>query len=380
MAAEGSLPQNQVWATWYDLAKVRFSRQPTFGGKLPRDVFIRQRRSAGRRHHAGASTFPSKPGILAPARRMQAALAATGSMSMILISAIWISALGLPFLLAAPPAFAGPNAGGVLLLHCNQTLQFSTGGDFSEYAELYDAKNAVTQVPGDGQGVVYYVIAAFDDFAMPRLKTTSFGIELSSPEFEPVLWGVTGETNVVLTVGSWPSSGSGIAISWTEPFNRRINEICWFCGYAGAGQTVKLVRCPGQPGTLDDDSFPAEVDEIAGYGMLGFGVSGFNPLSDGAATGACCSGSGRCILQTESGCQAWSGYNYTGDNTICSPNPCTPGVGACCIRAECRMLLWDECLDARGLFQSEGVGCNPTPCDFARVETTWGALKSTYRR
>jgi hypothetical protein len=85
-----------------------------------------------------------------------------------------------------------------------------------------------------------------------------------------------------------------------------------------------------------------------------------------------------CILQTEAGCQTHSGYNYLGDNTFCSPNPCSPGVAACCIRTECRLLLWDECQDARGLFMF-GAGCNPTPCDFARVETTWGALKSTYR-
>jgi len=184
----------------------------------------------------------------------------------------------------------------------------------------------------------------------------------------------------MLTIGGWPASGGRVAMTWKddEVLTRRINEIYWFCGYAYAGQTVKLVKTPNYP--MADDAFPSETDEIAGCGMLGFGVKGFNPVGGEVATGACCSGSGRCFLRTETGCQAWSGYNYAGDNTICSPNPCTPGVGACCIRAECRMLQWDECLDAHGLFQSEGVGCTPTPCDFTRVETTWGALKSTYRR
>ena len=300
--------------------------------------------------------------------------------SAILISVVSISVFALTLFMATQPAFAGPNEGGMLLLHCNETLQFSADGDFSGYAQLYDAKDAVTQVPGDEQGVVYFVLASFDDYAMPRLKAIAFGIELSSPGVEPIRYGPSRPPSITIPIGPWPSSGSGIAMTWPDDsvFDRRLNEIYWFCGYAYAGQTVKLVKLPDKP--MVDDSFPPEADEIAGCGILGFGVSGFNPRSDGEATGACCSGSGRCMLRTETGCQALSGYNYTGDNTTCSPNPCTPGVGACCIRAECRMLLWDECLDARGLFQSEGVGCDPTPCDFTRVETTWGALKSTYRR
>lgn len=126
-----------------------------------------------------------------------------------------------------------------------------------------------------------------------------------------------------------------------------------------------------------DDQVPGEVDQIAGYGTLGFGVKGFNPFGE-VATGACCSGTGQCILQTQVGCQSFAGYNYRGDWSLCSPNPCTPGAGACCIVAECHMLSWDDCIDARGLFQGEGIGCEPTPCDFRRVDTTWGALKSTY--
>jgi hypothetical protein len=291
--------------------------------------------------------------------------------------------IALTLLLAASPAAAGPNAGGYLILHCNETLQYSGGNeDFNGYADLYDAKDAVTQVSGDGQGVVYFVLAAFDDFAMPRVKGLSFGIELSSPSIEPVIYGHSGSDAEITEIhtDTWPSSGSGTGITWTDPLTRRVNEIYWFGGYAYAGQTVKLVPHPSfTPTVFVDDSNPREEDEIRGYGMLGFGVKGYNPLSGEVATGACCSGSGRCILQTETGCQTHPGYNFLGDNTFCSPNPCTPGVGACCIRAECRMLQWDECLDVRGLFQGEGLGCEPTPCDFTRVETTWGTLKSTYR-
>jgi hypothetical protein len=278
------------------------------------------------------------------------------------------------------PASAGRNEGGVLILHCNQTLEFTTDGDFNGYAELYDCKNAVTQVPGDGEGVVYFVLAAFDDFAMPQVKGIDFGIELSSPTVKPVRWGVSGwDDPFFLADDYWPGSGTGIGITWMEPLNRRLDEICWFVGYAYSGQTVKLTKHPVHGGNFVDDATPREVDAIEEYGVLGFGVKGFNPCSGEVASGACCGVSGRCVLQSEEGCRLYSGYNYQGDNTICSPNPCTPGVGGCCIRAECRMLQWDECLEVRGIFMGEGVGCEPTPCDFSRIETTWGTLKSTYR-
>ncbi len=280
---------------------------------------------------------------------------------------------------ASDAAFAGPNRGGMLILHCDETLQFSGDGDFNGYAQLYDAKDAVIQVPGDEQGVVYFILAAFDDFASPRLKGIEFGIELSSSRVEPVRWGPSGEISLEVPDNNWPSSGSGTGIAWSEPLTRRINEIYWFCGYAYPGQTVKLVEHPRHTGIMVDDSVPNEEDEIAGYGMLGFGVKGFNPMSDEEATGACCSSSGQCTLQTESGCALYPGRTYLGDNTFCSPNPCEPGSGACCILTDCRLLKWDECIDASGLFMGEGVSCLPTPCDFTRVETTWGSLKTLYR-
>jgi hypothetical protein len=343
-----------------------------------RDLIFRERRSPGRRPRTGQPASLGDPDRQAPISRISTPKART-----LLVPIVSTAAFILALFLTTRPARAeeGPNKGGVLILHCNPSLQFTADGDFSGYAELYDAKNAVTQVAGDGEGVVYFVLAAFDDFAMPRLKTLSFGLQLTSSTVQPTRWGPTIDPATEIPVGPWPSSGSGVGLTWlqADTFTRRLNEIYWFCGYAYAGQTVKLVKCPGQPGIMGDDDFPAHEDEIKGYGMLGFGVAGYNPLVEPTANGACCSASGRCILQTESGCKSMSGYTYSGDLTYCSPNPCTPGVGACCIRAECRMLPWDECTSANGVF-FYGSSCNPTPCDFTRVGTTWGVLKSTYRQ
>lgn len=341
---------------------------------MPRDLAIRERRSVGRWPRAGRADAPGTPGLRGRIHRKPAPVTRS-----LLAPIVSLCVLVLTSILTAGPGVAGPNENGVLILHCNPALEGTSDGDFSGRSDLYEGKNAVTQVAGDGQRVVYFVIAAFDDFAMPRLKSYAFGIELSSSTAEPFRFGPTGDGIFELRVGAWPSSGSGTAITVTEPFTRRVNEVYWFCGYAYAGQTVKLVKCPGQAtAIMSSDAFPAEEDEVAGWGKLGFGVAGYNPLSDGMATGACCSTSGRCVLQTEAGCTSRTGYTYSGDLTICSPNPCTPGVGACCLRAECRMLQWDECAVGDGIFMY-GTGCSPSPCDFTRVGTTWGVLKSTYR-
>lgn len=323
--------------------------------------FAHDRSLTGRQQRAWMSAFIPRP-----------ALWTAAVSTMVLFLAVFVP---------ARTALAGANERGMLILHCNQTLEFTTDGDFNGYSDLYDAKNAVTQVPGDGEGVVYFVLASFDDFAMPQIKGIDFGIELSSNTVMPTLWGPSGwDFFEVPSSDFWPASGTGTGIMWLEPLNRRLNEIYWFVGYAYAGQTVKVTKHPLFGGNFVDAAIPHEKDEIEAYGMLGFGVKGFNPRNEElSANGACCSGSGRCVLQTEDGCRLYPGYNYQGDNTFCSPNPCTPGVGGCCIRAECRMLQWDECVDVRGIFMGEGVGCEPTPCDFSRVETTWGILKSTYR-
>jgi hypothetical protein len=222
------------------------------------------------------------------------------------------------------PASAGANEGGVLILHCNQGLVFTAETGFNGYAGLEDCRNAVTQVPGDGEGVVYFVLAAFDEFAAPQVMGVDFGIELSSPTAEPARWGVSGSGEPFYVADdSWPGSGTGIGITWMEPLNRRLNEICWFAGYADSGQTVKLTRHPLHGGNFVDNGWPRETDPIVGFGRLGFGVAGFNPC--------------------------------TGEET----------TGACCVGVDCRLLVQDECLVAGGVFMGEDATCEPSPCNVA---------------
>jgi hypothetical protein len=247
------------------------------------------------------------------------------SESTLLIWAVSAAVFLCSFLASARPSLAGANKGGMIILHCNESIEFTTDGDFNGYSELRDCRNAVTEVPGEGQAVVYFVLAAFDDFATPAVLSIHFGIELSSPLVEPIRGGPSGWDTFEVADDRWPASGTGTGIFWNGgALTGRLSEVYWFAGYAYAGQTVRLTPHPTGVGRFADTSVPPEEDEIEGYGILGFGVKGFNPRCGETATGACCNTAGRCTLVSKDGCTLDPGYIYQGDNTTCSPSPCLP--------------------------------------------------------
>jgi hypothetical protein len=73
-----------------------------------------------------------------------------------------------------------------------------------------------------------------------------------------------------------------------------------------------------------------------------------------------------------------AGAIYQGNNSVCYPNPCTPGMGACCMGPKCQLLIWDDCATSGGYFYY-GKGCDPTPCIASNVYGNWGQIKSYYR-
>jgi hypothetical protein len=254
---------------------------------------------------------------------------------------------------------------------------------------LSDCKSASTQVSvPDGQPVVFFLFAAFDNFASPQIKACSFGIEYSSPLVAPINSGGLQDPAITLPDVEWPLSGSGTALSWLYPLTRQINEIYWFAAYSYSGNWLKVTGHPRLGGEFVDDSHPPVSDWVAdvrtgGYysgeyfGMIGFNREGNNPCNPDEATGACCSRAGQCIVQTRAGCGLFAGYTYLGDDTPCRPNPCEPGIGACCIDGECFLMQWDACIGT-GTWVGEGVGCDPSPCGFGSSESTWGVLKTKF--
>ena len=284
-------------------------------------------------------------------------------------------------LLLIPFAFvhssrAGTNSDGTLLLHANLTLVGSASN--CGYSQLRDCKAAVTQAPANGNSIIFFVIAVFPDYASPRVSVVTFGIQYDNPDVGPITWGTCGDLSLGTTAPPFPTSGSGLAVEWDRPQQNDIFEICWFESQPSSSGQIKLCAHPTQGGHFIDDSTPAESDDIESYGKLGFGsVSGLNPCSD-APPGACCDPDGACVLELRAACESLSGYTYVEDYSVCSPNPCTPGMGACCIRDVCRLILYNACLDAAGTFMGSGVSCVPLPCN-PMVESSWGQIKQKYR-
>ncbi len=194
-------------------------------------------------------------------------------------------------LVLAGVAAAGPNEGGTLILHANPTLAFTS--DIANYcgmAGLDSCSNAVTSVAWEpGKKIVFHAIAAFPPGSSPRLKGLSFGISYDPAKFVLAARGSCADFE--LPDGTWPASGTGTAQTWTTATQTGLLTECyWFAGYAYSEQTpdstsVELIPHPLHGGTLVDDSFPAEVDTIAGYGRLGFGVGGQDPCPSLVADG-----------------------------------------------------------------------------------------------
>jgi hypothetical protein len=299
-----------------------------------------------------------------------------------ILAATTVITLALGFTAVPGPAWSGPNQGGYLILHANPNLTFTTEMPWPGSSDLRDCREAVTTVPGDGKQINLFVMAVFDNFASPQVAGLTFGIDYSTSQIRLHDGGAFGQVPTLDGEMGWPRAGSGVTVAWGDGDEKtdRVNEIYWFSCYAVDGATVSLVPHPRAGGQFCTRSFPKEYDDIEGYGTIGFGTPGINPCASDDATGACCSSEGSCFIQSRNVCTKIYGYGYTylGDGTDCFPNKCIPGMGACCVRADCYLLPWNECLDAGGMFMGESSACDPTPCNFSTVPTTWGVLKDKY--
>ena len=219
--------------------------------------------------------------------------------------------------LAAPIALAGPNAGGVLVLH-DPGLTYTTDANYiglsgvgcgqdgpptQPYTPVcppydpigganpcrYDAANP-TSAMAPGVRHVWYIMAAFPPESCPRLKTLGFRIKYDPTKIyvDPAKNGCDDATVTPLRVNSsedsspFPSDRSGVGMTFTPARTSLLQEIWWFAGYSYTGATdptFALQVLTGAGNSLfGDDSFPAQTDSIAGFGRLGFnGTSGFNP-------------------------------------------------------------------------------------------------------
>jgi hypothetical protein len=268
-------------------------------------------------------------------------------------------------MLVPRPVEAGVNSGGVLVVHDPGLSLALTNGSVSLCGQgtvptACDDGSLDARIDGansEATAVVWKVYAAFSPSASPRLTALTWGITYP--------WEI-----VLLTQGScgwldapdagWPASDTGCAVAWSTTQTTRMVPVYWFAGYSYAASASFTLRGqPSQGGTFCDDSMPPVLDNIAGYGSLGFDRQGSNPRCDGGAPSACCF-TQVCLVLSPNDCSIQGGAFTTGYS--CAPSPCLPS-GACCnpSTGSCTITLQAAC-QTPNVWHAEWTVCSPNPC------------------
>jgi hypothetical protein len=127
-------------------------------------------------------------------------------------------------------ALAGPNAGGVLLVHYRPGIEVPGEAAFVE-GGLAACDSAIVEAPPDST-VMWFVCAAFPPGASPVLKGVSFGCEFNADSVA-ILWSATrpGATEIKYEESaSWPYTGSGTSVVFEDILTSLVNEVYCFSG------------------------------------------------------------------------------------------------------------------------------------------------------
>jgi hypothetical protein len=306
--------------------------------------------------------------------------------------------VALALILLTSVALAGPNEGGMLVVHAPSLVWTS---DVASYAGMsgvacgqdgpaspapecppYDPIGGAipcdpfaanpTSTMAEGVTQVWYVLAAFWPYTCPRLKALAFRIRYDESKIF-VSAGFNGpsdpETALTLPLPSdqnqnqFPADGSGMTLSFTKVRTSLLQELWWFSGYVYVGATdatfaLDIVREENND-VFVDDAVPSHADPIAGVGVLGLGggAVGYNPNSP-LPVGTCCLTDGTCDVTIQPECRGtwtWAISHF------CDPNPCPQPTGACCNQTTgtCSVMTQAACQLS---WMGPDVPCNTVTC------------------
>lgn len=282
--------------------------------------------------------------------------------------------------LASAPAFAGPNAGGTLVVHDTGLVYTVDSTSYPSTAPECGAVDANIPLEFTMAGWVWKVYAAFPPAASPRLKALALGEQFDASVI--VLAGGLPDPvgDFDIPQGGWPTtSGGADGISFGTTKTDLMVEVYWFGGYAYGGTGLFSATPHPIEGNrfFIDDSTPPQSDPIEGYSSIGFGVDGVPICPDIPQEGACCFTNGTCQMLFADACVAAGGSFYGG---VCDPNPCPPPPveSACCLNGVCTITTETLCLGAGGTWLPD-TACDPNPCVIPVEETSWGQIKANYR-
>ncbi|MCA9726365.1 MAG: hypothetical protein KC729_01700 [Candidatus Eisenbacteria bacterium] len=275
-------------------------------------------------------------------------------------------------------AFAGPNAGGTLILALSEGTVYSPDINYCGAGTAGSCDQAVARADGTSADALAVIncLAAFPGAG--RLAGVAFGVYYDPNAVVVGDYGGCGDFE--LPDGDWPADGSGTAVTWGAAQTTSLVDVYWFAAYGYDGYTLSVGAHPTQGGNFADDDVPSTLDPIAGFGVFGFGMDGDAPCPATPEPEACCLQDGSCIMVLAGDCEAQGG-TAQGPGSVCTPDLCALPTGACCLPDfTCIEIDAAGCADRGGDYQGDGVACTPDLCTPVPViNGSWGALKSNYR-
>ncbi|MEZ4651105.1 MAG: T9SS type A sorting domain-containing protein [Candidatus Eisenbacteria bacterium] len=219
----------------------------------------------------------------------------------------------------------GPNNGGTLILHSNETLVYTSEGSYCGQAGIESCEDANVDRDGSYQTILT-VLAAFPQ--TPSLAGVSFGVSYEDPTITIVEHGPCGDTEV--PTSSWPESGWGTSVYWDTPQTDPLVEVYWMVAHHEPdilATEFQLTRHrQGLGGYFEDGSVPPVRDPIRDFGTFGFGLHPTGDLPCPSREGACCIDVGICQIATPVVCADLGGV-YLGSGRECDPAGCGPNAG-----------------------------------------------------
>lgn len=272
-------------------------------------------------------------------------------------------ALGILALICSP-ALAGKNAGGALIVHTNDAINYTGTANYcdAQYRPA-DCETAVTTTnKDDATEALIWFLAAFDDMANPAVTGIQFGVRHNLPPGQGYVahWGVCGPNPQQLPDAGFPDTPGGNLVGYGAPVMEHLFTFYWFGAYGFDGAFFGTGPYPGDGlAKFADDSVPPVEDVINKFGEVRWYVPGFNECPEPPqAEGACCLPTGECIITPPDQCAG----EYLGDGTVCVPNPCDQPAACCFEDGSCADLLETDCVAQGGIYHAEWVSCDVAEC------------------
>jgi hypothetical protein len=264
-------------------------------------------------------------------------------------------------------AQAGRNADGAMVVHTDDTIEYSAGAQFCESPPL--PTECVGLNTNAHQGIereqVIWLLAAFPDASSPGVTTIQFGITHNIPPNQGYFTQQTacGPMPLELPDTGWPETGFGNLVAYGVPVYEHLFRFYWFALFVDGPDNyfgTRTYPSTNEAKFVDDGSPPIE-DLCTLFGTVRWDGNGTNSCPGGDLSGACCFIDGHCEMLPPGDCFAQGG-TFTASGYPCEPNPCAP-TGSCCFcDTHCEVITAEECYERGGEYWNLQATCDPNPC------------------